>query len=250
MNPQDYFEMNLPSVRPRLAVLIDADNFPPWAIDRLWIEVETLGDPVIRRVYGNIAMNSKRWFELSTRLGLESRQRLVHSTGRNATDIVMVIEAMDILAGNHVDGFCLVSSDSDFTPLALRLRESDRQVFGFGGTTTPESFRTACSRFFPFSFRKPTAKAGEIVVLPQPPDRVVVPQLLDAVKSMDARDGWVTLSALSEHLANREPDFDLASYGVKTLKGLVHRTGCFEIGRAGGGGFQVRLKPDARPEGL
>ena len=246
MNPQGHLEMNSPSVRPRLAVLIDSENFPLWALERVWTEIEKLGEPVIRRVYGNIAANARRWTELSTRLALESRRQAVHSIGMNATDIVMVIDAMDILASEDVDGFCLVSSDSDFTPLAMRLRQADRLVFGFGEPRTPEAFRLACSRFLVFSFKEDTAKAGDILVLRRPSVALVVPHLLEAVKLSETGDEWVSISTVGQYFVDNVPDFDLARYGVKTLKALITRTGRFEIGRGKGGIMRMREKQNVK----
>jgi hypothetical protein len=247
MNLQSQLKMNVSSTQPRLAVLIDSENFPLWAIERIWPEIEKLGNPVIRRVYGDIATNSKRWAELSTRLALESRRQAVHSIGMNATDIVMVIDAMDILASANVDAFCLVSSDSDFTALAVRLRQADRLVFGFGEPRTIEAFRVACSQFFVFNFKEDTAKAGDILVLRRPSVALVVPHLLNAVKLSETNDEWVSLSTIGQYFVDNVPDFDLATYGVKTLKALVTRTGRFEIGRGKGGSLRMRERLKPRP---
>jgi hypothetical protein len=237
----------LPASQRRLAVLIDADNFPPWAVERLLPEVEKLGDPVIRRIYGNISgTGSKRWADLSARFALVSRQQFVHSTGKNATDIVMVIDAMDILANDQADGFCLVSSDSDFTALATRLREGGRLVFGFGQTKTPDAFRVACHEFFLFDFKEEQSEGGEVVAFPRPAVAQAVPHIVAAIRKHATDDGWVPLSTVGTHLVQNIPDFRVKSYGVKTLKVLVGKTGRFEIEKAKGGILRIRERATDR----
>jgi len=228
---------------PRLAILIDADNFPPWAVERLLNEVEKLGRPIIRRIYGNIATNSKRWTTLSARFGLVSRQQFAHSVGKNATDIAMVIDAMDLLAHDEADGFCLVSSDGDFTALALRLREGNRLVFGFGEAKAPEHFRTACDRYFTVVFKQDKQSGGQVIAFPRPAIERALPHILAAVKVNSGGDGWAFLSRVNEHLLESIPGFNVKDYGVKTVNDLVTKTRGFEIGMAKGGVFRVREKP-------
>src|SRR5688500_14704178 len=126
---------------PRLAVLIDADNVPPEAIDSLFATIKNIGDPAVREIYGNIACTSaEKWTKVSIRHALSIGRRAPQSKGRNATDIEMVIGAMDLLASNNVQGFCIASSDRDFTALAIRLRAGGKLVYGFGESKTAESF--------------------------------------------------------------------------------------------------------------
>jgi len=212
-------------------------------VERLLGEVEKLGDPIIRRIYGNIAANSKRWATLSARFALISRQQPVHSIGKNATDIVMVIDAMDMLANDDADGFCLVSSDGDFTALALRLREGNRQVFGFGDAKAPAAFRSACTRFFSVVLKEDKSASGEVVAFPRPAVQLAVPHILEAIKSKGTGDGWILLAKLEPHLRQHIPDFNLKDFGVSTVKDLVTKTRRFEIGMAKGAVPRVREKP-------
>ena len=231
------------SGQPRLAVLIDADNVPTWAVERLLAEVEKLGTPVIRRIYGNIATTSRRWSSLALRFALESRQQYVASVGLNATDIQMVIDAMDLLADDEADSFCLVSSDSDFTALALRLRQGNKQVFGFGEAKAPETFRLACTKYFPIVWKDDKSAGGEVIAFPRPSAQSLLPYIRTAMQKHASDDGWTLLSRIEGHLTSNVPGFKLSDYGVKTFKDLVTKTRCFEIGMAKGGILRVREKP-------
>jgi hypothetical protein len=132
----------------RLAVLIDADNAPASIADGLFDEIARLGEASIRRIYGDFASGRvKGWRDVLTRHAIVPQQQFAYTTGKNASDITLVIDAMDVLHGGRVDGFCLVSSDSDFTRLASRIREEGLVVYGFGEQKTPEAFRQACTRF-------------------------------------------------------------------------------------------------------
>src|SRR5690606_13165202 len=133
---------------PRLAVLIDADNTPARIADGLFDEIVKLGDAIVRRIYGDVTSpHLKAWVELLTRHAIIPQQQFAYTEGKNASDITLVIDAMDLLHTGRFDGFCLVSSDSDFTRLASRIREQGVTVYGFGEEKTPESFRQACHRF-------------------------------------------------------------------------------------------------------
>jgi NYN domain/OST-HTH/LOTUS domain len=161
-----------------------------------------------------------------------------------------VIDAMDLLHSGRFDGFCLVSSDSDFTRLAARIREQGIDVFGFGTQKTPESFRQACRRFIYTENLLPEAS---------PPDRdpasgakplespgAATPLLKKAIAQMDDEDGWVGLGGVGQRLANLAPDFDPRSYGHAKLGDLVQKTGAFEVDRSEGRGVRIRLKPAAK----
>src|SRR5438105_8609089 len=134
--------------QPRLAVLIDADNASAQIVDGLFEEIATIGEASVRRIYGDFSSaRSKAWIETLSRHAIIPQQQFAYTTGKNASDITLVIDAMDLLHSGRFDGFCLVSSDSDFTRLASRLREEGADVYGFGARKTPESFRQACRRF-------------------------------------------------------------------------------------------------------
>src|SRR6478672_8258396 len=133
---------------PRLAVLIDADNASARIADGLFEEIAKIGEASVRRIYGDFSHSrSKAWIEVLSKHAIIPQQQFAYTTGKNASDITLVIDAMDLLHSGRFDGFCLVSSDSDFTRLASRIREQGVDVFGFGEQKTPESFRQACRRF-------------------------------------------------------------------------------------------------------
>src|ERR1700692_2099408 len=133
---------------PRLAVLIDADNASAKSVDVLFEEIAKIGEASVRRIYGDFSNpRSKGWADTLSKHAIIPQQQFAYTTGKNASDITLVIDAMDLLHSGRFDGFCLVSSDSDFTRLAARIREQGVDVFGFGEQKTPESFRQACRRF-------------------------------------------------------------------------------------------------------
>jgi len=170
-------------------------------------------------------------------------------TGKNASDIALVIDAMDLLHSGRFNGFCLVSSDSDFTRLAARIREQGTDVYGFGEQKTPESFRKACRRFVYTENLLPGAPAPNadtsVSNALQPPS-AVLPILRKAISQTDSEDGWVPLSVFGKRLANLAPDFDSRTYGYKKLSDLVRKVSAFDVEQAEGGGLRIRLKPSQR----
>lgn len=214
------------TLMPRLAVLIDADNISPKFVERLFKHLTTLGAPTIRRVYGDIdRADAKGWAAATERFALLSRRQVVHTTGKNATDISMVIDAMDIMATDRVDGFCLVSSDSDFTPLAIRLREQGLMVYGFGEAKAAECFRSACDKF---------VDIGEAAQ--HTPDKEGASHLVQATKlimnalaASSATDGLTTLSWIGYHIKRQAPEFSASHCGPGKLKKLVLQTEQFEV---------------------
>lgn len=146
---------------PRLAVLIDADNASAKIVDGLFEEIAKIGEASVRRIYGDFANpRSKAWIDVLARHAIIPQQQFAYTAGKNASDITLVIDAMDLLHSGRFDGFCLVSSDSDFTRLASRIREQGIDVFGFGEQKTPESFRQACRRFIYTENLLPVAAAN------------------------------------------------------------------------------------------
>src|SRR5499425_3228166 len=132
----------------RLAILIDADNTSPRIAAGLFEEVAKFGEASVRRIYGDFSgQRLKSWADILQKYAIDPYQQFAYTAGKNASDIALVIDAMDLLHSRRFDGFCLVSSDSDFTRLASRLREEGADVYGFGAQKTPESFRQACRRF-------------------------------------------------------------------------------------------------------
>jgi uncharacterized LabA/DUF88 family protein len=232
----------------RLAVLIDADNASSQIADGLFEEIAKIGEASVRRIYGDFAApRMKGWSGVLSRHAIIPQQQFAYVTGKNASDIALVIDAMDLLHSGRFNGFCLVSSDSDFTRLAARIREQGTDVYGFGEQKTPESFRQACRRFvYTENLLPSTAAQGSVKAL-QPPS-AATPILRRVMSQMDSEDGSVGLGGFGKRLANLAPDFDSRTYGYKKLSDLVRKTGAFDLELAeGGGGFRVRLKTAKGP---
>ena len=229
----------------RLAVLIDADNASPKIVDGLFEEIAKLGEATVRRIYGDFSSpRSKGWADVLARHAIVPQQQFAYTTGKNASDITLVIDAMDLLHGGRLDGFCLVSSDSDFTRLASRLAEDGVTVFGFGAQKTPESFRRACKRFIYTENLVPApAGASTTTEALEPIDRAKA--MIESVRSeidSDADGGWVGLGVLGQQISARAPDFDSRTYGHKKLSDLMRAVGSVEL-KTEGGHLRVRLKP-------
>jgi len=234
---------------PRLAVLIDADNTSAKIADRLFEEIAQLGEASVRRIYGDFTRPGLRgWTDILAKHAIIAHQQFAYVTGKNASDIALVIDAMDLLHSGRFEGFCLVSSDSDFTRLAARIREQGLDVFGFGERKTPESFRQACRRFIYTENLLVDAPAQVEAASPAPSRQspsAAVPILKKVISQMDGEDGWVGLGSLGNRLANLAPDFDPRTYGVAKLSDLVRKSGAFEIEQADGRRLRVRLKPES-----
>jgi uncharacterized LabA/DUF88 family protein len=248
----------------RLAVLIDADNTSPRIAAGLFDEVAKMGEASVRRIYGDFSSSRlKSWADLLNRYAIVPQQNFAYTTGKNASDIALVIDAMDLLYSGRFDGFCLVSSDSDFTRLAARIREQGVDVYGFGAKKTPESFRQACRRFIYTENLLPevqpaaavrnraTPEAGTEAEVAKSlePASAAVPLLSRVIAQMSDEDGWVGLRGVGQRLSNLAPDFDPRTYGAAKLGDLVAKTGAFEIKRQQSGDMLIRPKTAAAPEG-
>ncbi|BBC01358.1 uncharacterized LabA/DUF88 family protein [Bradyrhizobium japonicum] len=235
---------------PRLAVLIDADNASAKIADGLFEEIAKIGEASVRRIYGDFSNpRSKGWADILSKHAIIPQQQFAYTTGKNASDITLVIDAMDLLHSGRFDGFCLVSSDSDFTRLAARIREHGIDVFGFGEQKTPESFRQACRRFvYTENLRGGAPSNQDAAVRAQPlqPPEAATPIIKKVISQMASEDGWVTLGEVGRQLANFASDFDQRTYGFRTLGELVRRTNAFEI-ESKGGTMRIRIKPSAAP---
>lgn len=235
----------------RLAVLIDADNASAKIVDGLFEEIAKLGEASVRRIYGDFASpHSKPWADVLTRYAILPQQQFAYVKGKNASDIALVIDAMDLLHSGRFSGFCLVSSDSDFTRLASRIREEGVDVYGFGEQKTPESFRQACRRFIYTENLLPDAPTGvgvSSVARALEPISKVEQLLRRAIGELENEAGWVLLSPLGAQLANLAPDFDPRTYGSKKLSDLTGRIASLELGKDEGGHLRVRLKPTGKP---
>src|SRR3954470_1943900 len=190
----------------RFAVLIDADNTSPRIAAGLFEEIAKFGEASVRLIYGDFSSPRLRgWADVLQQYAIDPHQQFAYTTGKNASDIALVIDAMDLLHSGRFDGFCLVSSDSDFTRLASRLREEGADVYGFGARKTPESFRQACRRFiYTENLLAETAAAANAGDAPPAaatqPASAAVALLNKAIAQMDSEDGWVSLGAIGRRL--------------------------------------------------
>ena len=202
---------------PRLAVLIDADNASAKIVDGLFEEIAKIGEASVRRIYGDFSNpRSKAWADTLSKHAIIPQQQFAYTTGKNASDITLVIDAMDLLHSGRFDGFCLVSSDSDFTRLAARIREQGVDVFGFGEQKTPESFRQACRRFvYTENLLTGAANSQDAASTSKPlqPPSAATPIIMKVITQMESEDGWVPLGG-SWNTAG-QPGFRLRSQNFR-----------------------------------
>ena len=215
----------------KLAVLIDADNIPYSNIKGMLNEIAKFGIPTIKRIYGDWTKPTvSGWKPALLKHAITPIQQYSYTTGKNATDSAMIIDAMDILHSEKVDGFCIVSSDSDFTRLAIRLRESGMVVIGIGEKKTPQPFIVACNKFIyieiigALAIPKQTPKTTttsdrktEIDVI----DNKFIQLLKSSIEDMADDDGWAFLAAVGALLNKKKPDFDPRNYGFSKLTPLI-----------------------------
>ncbi|MBB6246055.1 NYN domain-containing protein [Rhodanobacter sp. A1T4] len=219
----------------KLAVLIDADNARPAIVEGLLAEVAKYGTAHVKRIYGDWTKpDLNGWKEVLLRHSIQPIQQFRYTVGKNATDSAMIIDAMDLLYTERFDGFCIVSSDSDFTRLASRIRESGRIVYGFGEKKTPEPFRTACDKFI---YTEVLAGSAEAVSDSAPKKRSakelrgdthLLNLLRHAIEAASDDTGWAGLGAIGSIINKQSPDFDSRNYGYAKLSGLVNGLGLFD----------------------
>jgi uncharacterized LabA/DUF88 family protein len=217
----------------KLAVLIDADNSQPAIIDALLAEIAKYGVASVRRIYGDwTTPNLRGWKNVLLEQAIQPIQQFRYTVGKNATDSALIIDAMDLLYSEKLDGFCIVSSDSDFTRLASRIREAGLVVYGFGEKKTPKPFVGACDKFVYTEILRedaPTATRGKKSTNDLIRDTMLVNLLRNAVESSASEDGWAYLGQIGQHIANTSPDFDPRNYGYKKLGDLVRATKLFDV---------------------
>lgn len=222
--------------RPLYAVLIDADNIPAKYAEAILKEVTTFGEPALRRVYGDWSSSRlNAWTKAVRELGLVAHQESANTVGKNASDIGLVIDAMDILHTGRFDGFVLVSSDSDFTALANRVREHGMDVIGIGESKAPESLRNVCNRFVLIEniLDDPaTPQKGETASKKQNPT-AAIPLIIGAMDKINSDDDWYALGQLGQYIVRDNPDFDPRTYGMKKLSDLVEGLKRFETRKIG-----------------
>ncbi len=213
-----------------IALLIDADNASPDHLDEVLLVLSELGTINVRRAYGNWAKASlKSWGELTGLHSIVPMQQFDVVKGKSATDMRMVIDAMDLLYRGHVDGFGIMSSDSDFLPLAQRIREDGLPVYGFGTTKTPLGFRQACTRFFDIAALVRTEQAIEITGEERPVDSDLLDLLGSAYKASERdEEGYTTLSELGQR-AKAVSSFATRNYGFTRLSDLIRSVPNFDV---------------------
>jgi uncharacterized LabA/DUF88 family protein len=230
----------------KLAVLIDADNAQASIVEGLLAEVAKYGTAHVKRIYGDWTLpNLGAWKETLLRYSIQPMQQFRYTKGKNATDGAMMIDAMDLLYSRNFDGFCIVSSDSDFTRLASRLRESGMTVYGFGEQKTPEPFVAACDKFvFTEVLREEAGhdsarrKTGKELKH----DIKLVALLRHAVDNAADDTGWASLGPVGSAIAKRSPEFDSRNYGYAKLSGLLKAIQLFDLEeRAVGRGAQKAI---------
>ena len=237
----------------KLAVLIDADNTQPGIIEGLLDEVAKYGIASVKRIYGDFTSNNLRsWKEKLLAHAIQPIQQFSYTVGKNATDSAMIIDAMDLLYSEKLDGFCIVSSDSDFTRLAARLRESGRIVYGFGEKKTPRAFVSVCDKFIYTEILRDNHEESDdegtrlsAKQKKEKVDRKLLKLLRDVVDDLAEESGWAYLGSVGQKINNRSADFDPRNYGYKKLGDLVRAIPQFETEerpQAGGTGRQVYLR--------
>ncbi len=251
-----------PSPRaPRLCVLIDADNVPAGYAEAIFEEIAALGEASVRRIYGDwSATRLNAWARKVAALGLVADQQFSNTKGKNASDIGLVIAAVDFLHSGLFDGFVLVSSDSDFTRLAARIREQGLDVYGIGEKKTPEAFRMACKRFIyvenlgdgeetPEPPRRekgaaaaPAERSAEPAQRPgakEPPAKAI-PLIVAAMRAIDPEGEWYSLGQIGQYITQGNPDFDTRTYGSAKLSDLIKKISRFEVKPGPGGQLLAR----------
>ncbi len=224
----------------RLAVLIDADNAQAAVIEHLLAEIARFGEATVKRIYGDFtAPASASWKKVLQRYAIKPVQQFAYTTGKNATDSTLIIDAMDLLYTRKFDAFCLITSDSDFTGLAMRLREEGLMVFGFGEKKTPDAFRNACHKFVFTEVLRP----GPAAEGPEAPQKVRTDKKPDVLQTSEETTepklkfpkkfvltaleqsiddtGWAYLGTFGNYLTKLQPDFDARLYGYRKLSDLV-----------------------------
>ena len=220
-----------------LAVLIDGDNIPSAHVKEMMEEIAKYGNPTIKRIYGDWTNpHLSKWKNLLLQNAITPIQQYAYTTGKNATDSAMIIDAMDILYSEKVNGFCLVSSDSDFTKLATRLREAGMQVIGIGEKKTPTPFIVACDKFIYIEIlRKQSPKKEDVNAKGKIEENIdeitskVIKLLSTTITDSSDEDGWAFLGDVGSLIQKKQPNFDSRNYGFEKLTPLINSIGSFEI---------------------
>lgn len=208
----------------RLAVLVDADNASTNDLDDILLQIAGLGDAIIKRIYGDLRDERlKNWDSKAKQLGFVEIHQTAYTKHKNATDIAMVIDAMKILFNKQVDGFCIVSSDSDFTPLVHTIKEHSIKVFGFGNVNTPEPFRKACNNFVCIDDIRKVSDSQESIeaVTTKELSEKDIKRFSEAISLCAEEDGWAHLGGVISTITRMAPDFNCMRYGYVKNSDLV-----------------------------
>ncbi len=218
-----------------LAVLIDGDNIPSAHVKEMMEEIAKYGNPTIKRIYGDWTKpHLNKWKSLLLENAITPIQQYAYTIGKNATDSAMIIDAMDILYSQKVNGFCIVSSDSDFTRLATRLREAGMQVIGIGEKKTPNPFIVACDKFIYIeiirkqSTKKPDEKESNKESV-DPITQKEIKLISSTISDLSDDDGWAFLGDVGSLLQKKQPNFDSRNYGFEKLTPLIKSIGAFDL---------------------
>jgi uncharacterized LabA/DUF88 family protein len=257
---KNYFGVVVEIQTKKFAVLIDADNSSINAIASVLEEVAKYGIASVKRVYGDWSNDAlKKWRDVLLPHAITPVQQFAYTKGKDATDMILIIDAMDLLYAGALDGFCIVSSDSDFTPLASRIRENGLSVYGFGKKSTPEAFKKACDKFIYIENlladieikqqeedesiniqpkktltsdksleNKAVPQNKENSDIPESIDRATLNLIYKAVKDNADENGWANLSMVGQYISAVKPDFDSRNYGRAKLSGLIKTLNLFE----------------------
>jgi uncharacterized protein (TIGR00288 family) len=223
----------------KLAVLVDADNTQASIVEGLLAEIAKYGVASVKRIYGDwTSTNLRSWKDKLLEYAIQPVQQFSYTTGKNSTDSAMIIDAMDLLYTENLDGFCIVSSDSDFTRLAARLREDGKMVLGFGQRKTPKPFVAACDKFIYTEILREPEEDREARGDREPPikpaadiklDRKAANLMRSAVEDAADEFGYAYLGAVGTYIMNRQPEFDPRNYGYRKLGDLIKASGLFDI---------------------
>jgi len=237
----------------RLAVLIDADNASPSHCDALLSEIAKYGVASVKRAYGDWTTERlKGWKEMVVAHAIQPMQQFAHTAGKNSTDSALIIDAMDLLYTEKFDGFCIVSSDSDFTRLASRIREAGLTVYGFGDRHTLPVLTKACDKFIymdvlsePSDAAQPPAATPRKTGNELKANTTLMNLFRAAIDAGSDEDGWANLSRVGSHIAKQSPEFDPRNWGYPKLVDLVNAIDLFQVERKPGAQIRLRLKKTA-----
>lgn len=239
----------------RLAVLIDADNVPYSNMKEMFEEIAKYGTPTFKRIYADWTKPTvSGWKTVLLENAITPVQQYSYTTGKNSTDSALIIDAMDILYTGKVDGFCIVSSDSDFTRLATRLREAGMKVIGIGEKKTPAALISACEKFIYLEILKPpiivkkvtdSTKTNKQVVQPTVTlnkiDEKLIRLITDSISDVADENGWAFLGELGNLLFKKQPDFDPRNYGFNKMLPLIKSIGKFQVDERDSGKNNIKL---------